>query len=141
MDKTRTTARILIVEDDGIIAYSLQSLVELLGYEVVDSVPSGEDAIQKAAEQRPDLILMDVGLVGELDGVETAIQIQARSDIPVIFLTGYDRDVLFRDITVSGPYACLSKPVYKKELGGVLEKMLAWHNSGLEKKRIGKETD
>jgi len=125
VDKTVAAARILIVEDDGIIAHNLERMVVKLGYAVVGAVSSGEEAIQKAGEERPDLVLMDVGLAGELDGVETAAQIQARSNMPVIFLTGYARETLFRDVEVSGPYICLSKPAYERKLGDAIKELLA----------------
>ncbi len=124
MDESQQTARILIVEDNGIIAYQLQGLVTKLGYEVVGPVPSGEKAIQKAGEQTPDLILMDVNLAGELSGIEAAAQIQARSDILVIYLSGYTEDALFQDVKPRGPYAYLGKPVFERELGEMIEKML-----------------
>ena len=129
MDKTRTTARILIVEDDGIIACNLQRMVAKLGYEVVGAVPSGEEAIQKAKEERPSLVLMDVSLAGKLNGVEAAVQIQARSNVPVIFLTGYARDVLFQGVEVSGSYIYLNKPVYERALGDAIEEMFAGHTT------------
>ncbi|MCP4537367.1 MAG: response regulator [Chloroflexi bacterium] len=125
MDETRATARILIVEDNGIIAYTLQGMVAELGYEVVGPVSSGEQAIQKANEKSPDLILMDVNLAGKLSGVEAAAQIQAQSNTLVIYLSGYAEDTLFRDVEPRGPYACLSKPVNKRQLGETIEKMLA----------------
>ncbi len=125
VDETRAAARILIVEDNGIIAYSLRGMVTRLGYEVVGPVPSGEQAIQTASEERPDLVLMDVNLSGELNGIEAVAQIQARSDIPVVYLTGYAEDMLFQGGEASEPYAYLSKPVYERELGDTIEKMLA----------------
>ena len=129
MDKTRTTARILIVEDDGIIAYSLRRLVQKLGYEVVGPVPSGEQAIQKASETNPDLVLMDINLAGELNGIEAAAQIQARADIPVVYLSGYTEDILFQDSEIGKPYAYLGKPIHEPKLGNILNKMLAEHVS------------
>jgi len=130
MSTNKATARILIVEDDGIIAYSLRRLVQKLGYEVVGPVPSGKQAIQKAGETNPDLVLMDINLAGKLNGIEAAAQIQARSDIPVVYLSGYTEDILFQAGEIGEPYAYLGKPVYERELGDILNKMLARHTPG-----------
>jgi len=125
MNTSKATARILIVEDDGIIAYSLQRVVTKLGYEVVGPVPSGEQAIQKASETNPDLILMDINLAGKLNGIEAAAQIQAQSAIPVVYLTGYTEDILFQDSEIGKPYAYLGKPIHERKLGDTLDEMLA----------------
>ncbi len=132
MSTNKATARILIVEDDGIIAYSLQRMVQKLGYEVVGPVPSGRQAIQKASEKNPDLILMDINLAGKLNGIEVAAHIQARSKIPVVYLSGYTEDILLEAGEIGEPYAYLSKPVYEWELGDTLTDMLA--------ERISKQT-
>ena len=125
MDKTKAAARILIVEDNGIIAYSLRRTVLKLGYKVIGPVPSGEQAIQKAGEKCPDLVLMDINLAGKLNGVEAAAQIQAQLDIPVIYLTGYSEDVLLQKSLTTRPYTYLNKPVHERKLGDTIKKTLA----------------
>jgi CheY-like chemotaxis protein len=120
-------ARILVVEDDAIIAYCLRETLSESGYDVVGPVPSGEEAIQKAAKESPDLVLMDINLAGELNGIEAAVQIQARSDILVIYFTGYAEDVLQQEAGITEPYACLSKPVHERELCATIEMMLDQH--------------
>jgi len=119
--------RILVVEDDAIIAFCLQGTLIDSGYDVVGPVASGEEAIQKASKQRPDLVLMDINLAGELNGVEAAAQIQAQLGIPVIYLTGYTEDVLQQGARMAGPYAYLSKPVHERELCTTIEMMLNRH--------------
>ena len=125
VDDTRTAAQLLIVEDNVIIAFDLQSILTRLGYDVVGMVPSGEQALQKVREMAPDVVLMDINLEGELDGIETAALIQAQFDIPVIFLTGYSEDVLPQESELSGPHAYLSKPVHEGELCDTIEMMLS----------------
>lgn len=125
MVETRTAAQLLIVEDTVIIALHLQSILTRLGYDVVGMVPSGEKALQKVGETVPDVVLMDLTLSGELDGIETAALIQAQFDIPVIFLTGYSDDVLPQESRLTGPYAYLSKPVDERQLGDTVEAMLS----------------
>jgi CheY-like chemotaxis protein len=124
VDETRTAAQLLIVEDNALIALHLQSILTGLGYDVVGMVPSGERALQRVTERVPDVVLMDINLEGELDGIEAAALIQAQFDIPVIFLTGYSEDVLPQESELSGPHAYLSKPVHERELGDTIEAML-----------------
>lgn len=81
--------RILIVEDEGIEALDLQHRLNRLGYIVPDTAATGEEAVKKAGETSPDLVLMDIMLYGEMNGVAAAEQIQARFDIPVIYVTAY----------------------------------------------------
>lgn len=89
-------ARILIVEDSKFVADRLERALTELGYDVLGAVASGEEAIQQADQQRPDLALMDVHLAGKLNGVETAAQIRAQFDIPVVYLTSHAEDVLLQ---------------------------------------------
>ncbi len=108
--------RILIVEDEGIEALGLEHSLISMGYTVVDIVSTGEEAIIKAEEIRPDLVLMDIMLQGEIDGVTAAEQIHARFNIPVIFITAYaDEDTLQR-AKITEPYGYLIKPFQEREL-------------------------
>jgi CheY-like chemotaxis protein len=86
-------ARILVVEDDQIIQLDLRLSLKQLGYEVVGAVSSGEEAITKAAQLQPDLILMDIRLRGAVDGIEAASRIQSAHNLPVLYLSaqsGYE---------------------------------------------------
>ncbi|MFZ3166681.1 MAG: PAS domain S-box protein [Candidatus Methanoperedens sp.] len=108
--------RILIVEDEGIEALSLQHSLISMGYTVTDIVSTGEEAVIKAEEMRPDLVLMDIMLQGEIDGVTAAEQIHVRFNIPVIFITAYaDEDTLQR-AKMTEPYGYLVKPFQEREL-------------------------
>ena len=82
-------AKILIVEDEAIIAMEIESQLQGLGYEVISIVDTGEKAIKKAGEDNPDLILMDIRIKGEMDGIQTAAIIREQFDIPVVFSTAY----------------------------------------------------
>jgi len=84
-----TRAQILVVEDDSIIAMELEDRLYGLGYVVCATTAYGEEAIEKAAELGPDLVLMDIRLKGAMDGIEAAAEIRERYDIPVVYLTAY----------------------------------------------------
>jgi CheY-like chemotaxis protein len=90
-----TNSRILVVEDEAIVAMGIKQKLEDLGHQVVDIAYTGEDAVQTALETKPDLILMDIVLKGNVDGIEAAAKIRNQLDIPVIYLTAYsDEEVL-----------------------------------------------
>ena len=82
-------AQILIVEDENIVALSIQRRLKKLGYEGLLIVSTGEDAVLQAEKTRPDLVLMDIRLEGEMDGIEAAEKIRALFNIPVVYLTAY----------------------------------------------------
>lgn len=117
-------ATILIVEDDGIIAAHLDSLLTAQGYAVLPPVSSGVEAVAAATAQRPDLILMDIQLAGDMDGIEAAAQIQARQDVPIVYLTAFMQDAHLQQAKTTQPYAYLAKPVSSRELIATLETAL-----------------
>jgi len=86
------TNRIMLVEDETIIAMDIQHQLESLGYQVVGHAITGEQAVRLAAELIPELILMNVNLRGEFDGIETAMRIRSFSDVPIIYLTAFADD-------------------------------------------------
>ena len=90
-----TNPRILIVEDEAITALDEQECLEELGYEVVGIVDSGEDAIAKSGELRPDLVFMDITLATEMTGQEAAWQIREKFNIPVIFVTAKGNKLIY----------------------------------------------
>ena len=96
--------KIMVVEDEAIVALDIQSKLESKGYEVPAVVSTGEDAVQKAGETRPDMVLMDIQLEGEMDGVEAAAQIRSNFEIPVVYLTAFsDEKTLQRAKTHGWP--------------------------------------
>jgi PAS domain S-box-containing protein len=121
--------RILLVEDERIVARDIVTSLEALGYEVCASVPSGEEALEKAEKMSPHLVLMDIRLKGEMNGVESADRIRKRFHIPVIYLTSYaDQETLSR-AKVTEPYGYILKPFEERELHVAIEMALYKHGS------------
>jgi CheY-like chemotaxis protein len=108
MNKTK----VLIVDDEVIPSRALSAELERLGYEICPLATSGKEALKLAEHERPDMVLMDLGLRGEMDGIQTARQIKDSFGIPVIYLTGYPDDETKEAAGVSEPYEYLVKPVH-----------------------------
>jgi len=113
--------KILIVEDDAIVASQLQRIVNALGYTALAPVATGIEAVNLALKEIPDVILMDIKLKGELTGIEAADLIHKESEIPVIYLTAYADQETIRRSKDRGTYGFLTKPVRDKELGAMIE--------------------
>jgi putative two-component system response regulator len=126
MDKTK----IMVVEDERIVARDLARQLTDLGYDVVATAYSGEEALEKFQMVHPDLVLMDIVLAGKMDGIETAAKIAAISGAPVVYLTSYADDKTFGRATLTGPSGYVLKPVEKKQLHLTIE--LALHKQGIE---------
>ena len=124
-----TKARILVVEDEGIVAIELQDILEGLGYDVPAAVATGEEAIRETGKARPDLVLMDITLTGDIDGIEAAEQIRARFDIPVVYLTAYADDKTLRRAARTEPAGYLLKPFDEGELRTTIEITLYKHRA------------
>jgi len=120
-------ARILVVEDESIVALDIQNRLKTFGYEVIDVIPSGEQAVELAEESRPDLVLMDINLQGGMDGIEAAEQIREAHDIPVVYLTAYGDENTLARAKVSHPYGYILKPFNERELRGTIEVALQLH--------------
>jgi len=117
-------AKILIVEDEFVIAQDLKMTVEGFGHDICAVVATGEDAVIKANEYLPDLILMDIMLEGDMDGIEAAEMINQNKDIPLIYLTAYaDTSTLIR-AKASKPEAYLLKPWDERELQSTIKMAL-----------------
>ncbi len=127
-----TRGNILVVEDENITAIDLQNRLESMGFEVPVIVSSGEDAILKAEENRPDLVLMDIVIKGELDGIDAAEHIRNNFDIPVVYLTAYADDLTLHRAKVTEPFGYIIKPCEERELYTTVEMALNKHK--LEKK-------
>ena len=124
--------KILIVEDESIVALEIQNRLEQMGYHVIDTISEGEQAIKKALETKPDLVLMDIHLLGEMDGITTAEQIRKKLKIPVIFLTAYaDKETLKR-ARITQPYGYIVKPFEERELQSNIEIALYRHQMDQE---------
>lgn len=114
-------ARLLIVEDESIVAMDLADTLGQLQYHVVGIASSGEAAVKTATDERPDLILMDIRLRGEMNGIEAAMAIRANLDIPVIFLTAHGDPATLVRTAAAAPYGYLVKPVDHRELERAIE--------------------
>lgn len=122
-----SAARILVVEDELIIAKGIQKRLQALGYSVAGSASSGEEAVEKALRLLPDLVLMDINLQGAMDGVTAAELIRTKADMPVIFLTAYaDADTLER-AKVTEPFGYIVKPFQDITLQSSIEMALYKH--------------
>ena len=121
------TIHILIVEDEYVIAANLQENLEALGYHVLDIACSASEAVEKAAALRPDLVLMDIRLQGERDGIQAAEQIWGRLQIPVIYVTGHSDKSTVERAKVTFPFGYILKPVKGKELYVAIETALNRH--------------
>jgi PAS domain S-box-containing protein len=120
-------ARILIVEDERIVAEDLAGTLLDMGYAVVGTAATGEDAVAKATRLRPDLILMDIRLAGGVDGVEASEMIKKERDIPVIYLTAHSDGPTLRRATATAPLAYLVKPFKAAEMRCSIEIALHRH--------------
>jgi PAS domain S-box-containing protein len=125
-------ARILIVEDDAIVARDLKASLTKMGYFVTGVAAAGEEALEMAGENRPDLVLMDIMFDGDIDGIETAQRMRNEHDVPVIYLTGYGDQATFERAKQTLPLAFVLKPFDPKELYLTIE-------TSLERRRL--ETD
>jgi len=109
-------ARILVVEDATIIAMDIADNLRNIGYEVTDIVPSGERAIASVKEKRPDIILMDIILQGEMDGIQTAERIRSQYSVPTIFLTAYADEQMLERAKKAEPFGYIMKPFVERDL-------------------------
>ncbi len=125
--KSTQKIKILVVEDERIVAKDIQNTLKNLGYEVVAISSTGEDAIEKAGELRPDVVLMDIVLKGAIDGIEAANKIRTSFKIPIIYLTAYeDGDTLDR-AKLTEPLGYILKPFEERDLHTTLEMALYKH--------------
>jgi PAS domain S-box-containing protein len=114
----------MIVEDDRIVARDIRQQVDRMGYSVVATTGSGEEAVALARSIRPDLVLMDIRLEGEIDGIEAARQIRAGEGIPVIFLTAYGTEDIVRRASETDPFGYLLKPFQEPQMRTVIQMAL-----------------
>jgi DNA-binding NarL/FixJ family response regulator len=117
--------KILIVEDEAIVARCLCMELEMVGYEVCKYASSGEEAIDRAKEHEPNLILMDINLVGSINGIEAARQIHEHKAIPIIFMTGYSQIEIIDEVKEVNPICYFSKPIEIETLIPVIDKYFA----------------
>jgi PAS domain S-box-containing protein len=122
--ETQDSPKILIVEDDHIIAKGLSHRLKNLGYEVCAIASTGEEAIEKAAERSPDLVLMDIRLEGNMEGTEAAISIRSSLNLPIVFVTAHADKAVLELAKKAEPFGYLVKPYNEKDLRSTLEMAL-----------------
>ena len=122
-------ARILVVEDEIVVAMDIQKSLTSLGYSSPDVVFTGSDAVQIAVETHPDLVLMDIRLKGDMDGIEAAEQIRRRLGIPVVYLTAYADEQTLERAKRTQPYGYILKPFREKDLESSIEVALYKHST------------
>ena len=120
---------ILLVEDEGIIARDLEDTLTRLGYRVSGVASEGAEAIEMARELHPQLVVMDVSLRGEVDGIEAACAIQEDAPVPVIFLTGHTDTETLQRAVMTGPLGYLIKPFQEDDLRCAIEVAIHKHRS------------
>jgi len=125
--------RILVVEDELIVSADLQDRLIRLGYRVAGAAMTGEDAIKKATSLHPDIVLMDIILKGDMDGIQAAAVIRERCKIPVIFLTANSNDQILERAKVTEPFGYLLKPFEQRHLKMNID--IAVYKSELERER------
>ena len=123
---------ILIVEDEALIAASLVHALSSLGYTVPEPVATGEEAIRAVKTRKPDLVLMDIKLIGAMDGIEAAEKIRAIADIPIVYLTAYTDNLRLAKARLTEPYGYIVKPAHSPELKATIE--MAMYKHALDRK-------
>jgi PAS domain S-box-containing protein len=126
--------RILIVEDESIVAIDLKKTLQNLNYEVIDIARTAEKAIKLSLEKVPDLILMDIMLEGEMTGIDAALEIRKHKDIPIIYLTAYANQSTLSQAKVTEPFGYILKPFDEKNLLSTIEMALYKHSVDLKLK-------
>ena len=115
------SAKVMVVEDEAVVALDIVQELESAGYSVVGQVASGEEAILKAGETRPDVVLMDIHVQGPLDGIAAAEQISSRFNIPIIFVTAHADEATLQRAKLTRPYGYVIKPFEPNELRANIE--------------------
>lgn len=113
--------KILIVEDDMIIGAKISMQLTNLGYEVTGIIPRGEEAIMHVTQNKPDIVLLDINLKGDLDGIETATKMQETANIPIIYVTANTDEATFNRAKETRPYAFIGKPIKNLDLQRAIE--------------------
>ncbi len=126
--------RIMVVEDEFIVSEGIRMALGNLGYQVCSTVTSGEKAVKKAGEDKPDLVLMDIVLKGEMDGIEAANRIRSQFNIPVVYLTAYADEKLLERAKIAESFGYILKPFEERQLRIVIEIALYKHKMEKELK-------
>src|SRR5918994_1649620 len=118
---------IMVVEDEQIVAKNIEESLRLMGYDVLGTHATSADCLRQASERRPDLVLMDVQLEGEMDGIQTAKLLRNRYDLPVVFLTAYGDDDTLSRASEAEAYGYILKPFRASDLRAGVETAVSKH--------------
>jgi len=129
--------RILVVEDESLVAKDIQNMLKSLGYNVIGVVSTGEEAVQIAETMAPDLVLLDIVLKGEIDGIMAAETIWDKFGIPVVYLTAYADETTLQRAKVTGPFGYILKPFDERELQTTIE--MAFYKARMDRKMQERE--
>ncbi len=129
--------KILVVEDEVIVGSDIKQVLEYRGYQVPEIISSGEEALEKIKEIKPDLVLLDIKLAGKMDGIETAQRIRSQNDIPIVYLTALGDDKTFQRAKQTDPFGYIYKPAEEKDLIATVETALYKHS--IQKKLLESE--
>jgi len=129
---------ILVVEDDIIICEDIRNSLEKMGYTLLDAVSTGEAAIKKIRQKKPNFIMMDIVLSGRLNGIETAKIINKKFNIPIIFISAYSYPITIKRAESTHPYGYLAKPFHADELKNIMEKAILKKQKEIESINRGK---
>jgi CheY-like chemotaxis protein len=117
--------RILVIEDEQIVARDLQNQLKRLGHISLGSAASGPEAIKMAAETRPDLILMDIRLEGPMNGIEASMKIVENRPVPIVYITAYPGTFIHATSKMVSPFMCIAKPFSAPSIETVIQTALA----------------
>ncbi len=131
--------KILVVEDESIVAMGIKHKLEDLGYNVVGIVSTGKGAIETALKTKPDIILMDIVLKGDMDGIKAAQEIHKYQDTPIIYLTAYCDDKVLKRARITEPYGYILKPFKKSEVNANIQMAIFKHQSDKKKSEVIKK--
>src|SRR6188508_1619050 len=128
-------ARIMVVEDDDELAGEISNILTMLGYQVAGTAASGEDCLALAGQAPPDLVLMDIKIRGNLDGIQTAERLKKIKDVPVVYLTGFSDSATLKRARLTHAHGFLVKPFRVSEIKSTIEMALFKHRTDMELRR------
>lgn len=126
--------KILVVEDESIIAEDIRASLMSMGYKVSSVVSTGEAAVENVKEHKPDIVLMDIMLQGEMDGIEAADEIRKHFNVPVVYLTAYSDEHILERAKITAPFGYIIKPFKEPELHITIEMALFKHKMEMKLK-------
>ena len=139
MNNQMGKSKILIVEDEAIIAMEIEANLKQLGYDVVAVTDTGEDAIAKVGSCRPDIVLMDIRLKGQLDGIEASFIIKSKYGVPIVFLTAYLDESRLKRAKLAIPFGYILKPVQERDLKVTIEMALFVAEADTERRKVAQK--